>query len=74
MSFTPRAAHSRLREGTKGSKLVPPIATALGRGVRSAGAERTLVAFKALHEDIDSFGGFPYMEGGEGRTARRDGG
>ena len=59
-------------QGTKGSKLVPPIATALGRGVRNYGAERTLVAFKALHEDIDSFGGFPYMEGGEGRIARCD--
>ena len=60
-------------QGTKGAKLSPPIAAALARAVRNYGPERVFVAFKGMHEDIDSFGGFPYMEGGEGRVPRRDG-
>ena len=34
-------------------------------------ADRVHVAFKALHEDIDSFGGLPYKDGGEGRVSKR---
>ena len=31
------------------------------------------VAFKAMHEDVDSFGGLPYVDGGDGRITKRGG-
>jgi len=30
-----------------------------------------MVAFKAMHEDIDSFGGLAYIKGGDGRVVKR---
>ena len=46
-------------QGTEGSKFLPPIGAALADGVRQAGSDKVFVAFKALHEHIDSFGALP---------------
>jgi nicotinamidase-related amidase len=60
-------------QGTKGSYFLEKIAGALAAGValRGGGADGVSVAFKAFHEDVDSFGGFPYADGGEGRILKR---
>eukprot|EP00750_Incisomonas_marina_P030585 INCI7621.4.p1 GENE.INCI7621.4~~INCI7621.4.p1 ORF type:complete len:645 (+),score=100.94 INCI7621.4:322-2256(+) len=47
-------------QGTAGSKFVPAVARALEEAMELNGPERTLVAFKAMHEAIDSFGAIPY--------------
>ena len=59
-------------QGSEGSKFLPPIAEALAKGVRRLGTERVFVAFKGMHEHIDSFGALPYMRGGKGRIARSE--
>ena len=60
-------------QGTKGSYFLGGIADALADGVRlrGGGPDGVSVAFKAFHEDMDSFGGFPYADGGEGRILKR---
>jgi hypothetical protein len=35
--------------------------------VAQAGTDRVQVAFKAFHEDTDSFGALPYVNGGDGK-------
>jgi len=55
-------------QGTAGALLMPEIASALAHAKRVS-PERVHVAFKAMHEDVDSFGGLPYYDGGEGRIA-----
>ena len=57
-------------QGTPGSFFMPDIADALAAGKRKA-PERVHVAFKAMHEDVDSFGGLPYFDGGHGRIGTR---
>ncbi len=62
-------------QGTAGAHLLRPIADALAAGVRARGPSQVAIAFKAMHEDVDSFGGLPYVDGGEGRIGKRgDGG
>ena len=55
-------------QGTPGSYFLPSIASALAAG-KSAGA-RVDVAFKGMHEDIDSFGALPYWDGGDNRLQK----
>jgi len=57
-------------QGSPGSKFLPPIAEALAAGVRKVGNEKVFVAFKAMHEEIDSFGALPYLDGGKDRISR----
>eukprot|EP00802_Teleaulax_amphioxeia_P004553 Tamp_04557.p1 GENE.Tamp_04557~~Tamp_04557.p1 ORF type:complete len:667 (+),score=102.32 Tamp_04557:23-2002(+) len=52
-------------QGTEGSKFLPEIAQALELAMRNNGPERTFVAFKAMHEEVDSFGALPYGERSE---------
>ena len=59
-------------QGTAGSKFYPPISRALAAGRQAGG--KVAVAFKAMHEDVDSFGGLPYHGGGDGRITTRGGG
>ena len=56
-------------QGTAGSYFLPPIADALAAGKRAGG--NVSVAFKGMHEDIDSFGAFPYLSGSAGRISRK---
>jgi nicotinamidase-related amidase len=58
-------------QGSKGAELLPAIAEALIEAWRRA-PDEVMIAFKAFHEDVDSFGGFPYFKNGEGRVARRE--
>ena len=58
-------------QGTNGSKFLPPIAKALAAALEAAGPERVLIAFKAMHEDSDSFGALQYEDGGDGRIMKR---
>ena len=43
-------------QGSRGSYFLPPIGKALASGLARAGSDKVFVAFKAMHEDIDSFG------------------
>lgn len=56
-------------QGTVGAQFLPPINKALSAG--KTGGGRVAVAFKAMHEDVDSFGGFPYADGGVDRITTR---
>ena len=58
-------------QGTPGAKFLPAIAAAMAAGRATLG-DRVCVAFKAMHEDVDSFGGLPYKSGGDGRIGKRD--
>ena len=60
-------------QGTKGSEFVPPISRAMAAAMRQRGPEAVAVAFKAMHEDVDSFGGLEYYHGGAGRISQRGG-
>jgi hypothetical protein len=42
----------------------------LANARQRCGEERVHIAFKAFHEDVDSFGGIPYYDGGKGRIAQ----
>lgn len=57
-------------QGTAGALLLPQITSALFNGWRKR-PESVMIAFKAFHEDVDSFGGLPYSRGGPERVARR---
>ena len=57
-------------QGTVGARFMPQIAAALARAISDGGTERVKIAFKAFHEAVDSFGGFPYYDGGEGRITK----
>ena len=57
-------------QGSEGAKFLPPIAAVLAEGLRQCGREKVLVAFKGMHEHIDSFGALPYFRGGDGRIKR----
>ncbi len=46
--------------GTKGAELLPEIAAALEEAMRKQGPDRVCVAFKGVHEYVDSFGALPY--------------
>lgn len=58
-------------QGSKGSMFRPVIAKALSAAMTTAGQDRVFVAFKAMHEDVDSFGGLPYCGGGKGRIVNQ---
>ena len=51
-------------QGTPGSKFLPEIARALEQAMRE-NPGRVFVAFKAMHESVDSFGALPYAEKAE---------
>ena len=77
-SFAHAGGHfpSHCVQGTSGSKFLPEIARALEGAMRRR-AERkeggpVLVAFKAMHEEVDSFGALPYAGEpfGQGRGAK----
>lgn len=57
-------------QGSSGSKFVPVVARALEAAMHTNGTDKTFVAFKAMHESIDSFGALPYAAAphGEGRV------
>ena len=57
-------------QGTPGADFLPPIAAALS-AAQQARPSSVHVAFKAFHEDADSFGTLPYANGGEGRLCLR---
>ena len=57
-------------QGTPGSYFLPSIASALAAAKTAGG--KVDVAFKGMHEDIDSFGGLPYYDGGNGRLQKAD--
>jgi hypothetical protein len=59
-------------QGTVGARLLPEIADALEGAMQKNGPDRVLVAFKALHEHVDSFGALPYAKApfGNGRVAK----
>ena len=57
-------------QGTAGAEFIPPIQAALS-AAHQARPDRVQVCFKAFHEDSDSFGGFPYANGGDERITRR---
>ena len=59
-------------QGTDGSKFMPEIADSLAAAKRMASG-RVHVAFKAMHEHVDSFGALPYdkfYQGGKDRICR----
>ena len=56
-------------QGSAGSHFLPPIAAAMANGKTKA-PDRVHVAFKAMHEHVDSFGGLPYFDGGENRISK----
>ena len=58
-------------QGTAGAELLPPIALALSDAWRRR-PDDVMIAFKAFHEDVDSFGAFPYETGGPGRVFIRN--
>jgi len=64
-------------QGTVGSKFYPPVADAMAEAIqKSIGIDgqpdgRASIAYKGFHEDTDSFGGLPYVKGGEGRIVKR---
>jgi len=69
VSFMPKGPFpAHCVQGTPGSYFLPPIARALAAGKKAGG--RVDVAFKGMHEGIDSFGAMPYLDGGEGRIQR----
>ena len=55
-------------QGSPGSFFLKPIASALATAKKAGG--NIDIAFKGLHEDIDSFGALPYYEGGDGRIQK----
>ena len=63
-------------QGTNGSKFLPEIAEALELAMRvhPKGPDHVLIAFKAMHEHVDSFGALPYCKEpfGSGRVAKAE--
>ena len=61
-------------QGTEGAKFLPAIAAALEDAMQANGVDRTLVAFKAMHEHVDSFGALPYASSpfGDGRVSKSE--
>eukprot|EP00930_Biecheleria_cincta_P000938 TRINITY_DN102120_c0_g1_i1.p1 TRINITY_DN102120_c0_g1~~TRINITY_DN102120_c0_g1_i1.p1 ORF type:complete len:611 (-),score=81.33 TRINITY_DN102120_c0_g1_i1:35-1867(-) len=57
-------------QGTAGSYFLPAIGTKLADAMRKTSPEKVCVVFKAFHEAVDSFGGLPYHDGGEGRISK----
>jgi len=60
-------------QGTPGANLLPPIALVMSEAWKRR-PDGVHVAFKAFHEDVDSFGAFPYQTGGPGRLTLRKSG
>lgn len=58
-------------QGGDGAKLRPVVAAAVAAAMSTAGQDRVFIAFKAMHEDVDSFGALPYYNGGKGRIANK---
>ena len=62
--------HPHCVQGSEGSKFLPGTGAMLAALRKEFGADRVVVAFKAFHEDVDSFGGIPYFDGGDGRISK----
>jgi len=76
VSFTDRGGPfpAHCVQGTRGSHFLGPIGDKLLEGLKQpGGTDRVLIAFKAFHEETDSFGAFPYTEGGDGRICKAPG-
>eukprot|EP00435_Cladocopium_sp_Y103_P032119 s1982_g8.t1 len=59
-----------LQKGSMGSYFHPRIGAKLTQAMKQ-NSENVMVAFKAFHEHIDSFGAFPYFDGGDGRLTKK---
>ena len=57
-------------QGTPGAELMPSIAVSL-QVAWQKDPSKVIVAFKAFHEDVDSFGALPYAKNGPGRLCLR---
>ncbi|CAK8989939.1 Hypothetical protein SCF082_LOCUS2042 [Durusdinium trenchii] len=57
-------------QGSMGSYFEPRIGAKLTQAIQQ-NQENVMVAFKAFHEHIDSFGAFPYFDGGDGRLTKK---
>ena len=69
VSFMPKGPFpAHCVQGSPGSFFLKPIASALATAKKAGG--NIDIAFKGLHEDIDSFGALPYYEGGDGRIQK----
>lgn len=62
--------HPHCVQGSEGSKFLPGTGAMLAASRKEFGSDRVIVAFKAFHEDVDSFGGIPYFDGGDGRISK----
>ena len=62
--------HPHCVQGSEGSKFLPGTGATLAEARKEFGADRVMIAFKAFHEDVDSFGGIPYFDGGDGRICK----
>jgi hypothetical protein len=67
VSFVPKGPFpAHCIQGTPGACFLKPIAKAMADCMREGGD--VAVAFKGMHEDIDSFGAMPYYDGGIGAS------
>jgi nicotinamidase-related amidase len=73
-SFSSYGGHfpSHCVAGTSGAKFLPEISEALESAIKKNGPERVLIAFKGMHEHVDSFGALPYASEpfGDGRVPK----
>ena len=60
--FTDQGGHlpPHCLEGSRGSHLIGPIAATMHALLHRIGPSRAFIAFKGMHEDLDSFGAFAY--------------
>eukprot|EP01061_Rhynchopus_euleeides_P029105 TRINITY_DN4756_c0_g1_i1.p1 TRINITY_DN4756_c0_g1~~TRINITY_DN4756_c0_g1_i1.p1 ORF type:complete len:510 (+),score=161.45 TRINITY_DN4756_c0_g1_i1:161-1690(+) len=64
ISFTTEGGHfpPHCVQGSVGSRFYSPIGEALAEGIRKYGSDKVTIVFKGFHEDVDSFGAFPYSQ------------
>ena len=73
-SFSSYGGHfpSHCVAGTSGAQFLPEISEALESAMEKNGPDRVLIAFKGMHEHVDSFGALPYAREpfGDGRVPK----
>ena len=57
-------------QGSAGANFLAPIAEALADAHRRLGPDQVHIAFKGVHEDVDSFGALPYADLAHGAANR----
>ena len=64
ISFTTQGGHfpPHCVQGTAGSEFYSPIGEALKEAIEQYGKDKVQIIFKGFHEDVDSFGSFPYSQ------------